>query len=122
MELIEAPGAKPLVPEEMARDRDDHHLLRSRHVGQPAASGGRLCHHCQWRHVVKPTLLHARYGRRQGTRVMSQKSAADAVSMLRQVVTDGTASLGEVPGYEVAGKTGTADKPKPRAAAITRTR
>ena len=32
--------------------------------------------------------------------------------MLRLVVTDGTATLGEVPGYEVAGKTGTADKPK----------
>ena len=33
--------------------------------------------------------------------------------MLRLVVTDGTASLGDVPGYFVAGKTGTADKPKP---------
>ncbi len=32
--------------------------------------------------------------------------------MLRRVVTEGTASLGDVPGYEVAGKTGTADKPK----------
>jgi cell division protein FtsI (penicillin-binding protein 3) len=28
------------------------------------------------------------------------------------VVTRGTASLGEVPGYAVAGKTGTADKPR----------
>ena len=33
--------------------------------------------------------------------------------MLREVVTRGTASMGEVPGYTVAGKTGTADKPKP---------
>ena len=32
--------------------------------------------------------------------------------MLRQVVTRGTASFGEVEGYAVAGKTGTADKPK----------
>jgi cell division protein FtsI (penicillin-binding protein 3) len=32
--------------------------------------------------------------------------------MLRQVVTRGTASLAEVDGYRVAGKTGTADKPK----------
>jgi cell division protein FtsI (penicillin-binding protein 3) len=52
---------------------------------------------------------------------MSEKTALDSVKMLRRVVTDGTASLGEVPGYEVAGKTGTADKPKKRAA-ITRTR
>ena len=29
-------------------------------------------------------------------------------------MTEGTASLGEVAGYKVAGKTGTADKPKPQ--------
>ena len=36
--------------------------------------------------------------------------------MLRDVVVgkNGTASFGEVPGYFVAGKTGTADKPRPR--------
>ena len=34
--------------------------------------------------------------------------------LLRAVVTDGTATLAEVEGYAVAGKTGTADKPKPR--------
>jgi cell division protein FtsI (penicillin-binding protein 3) len=33
--------------------------------------------------------------------------------MLRKVVSEGTASFGEVPGYFVGGKTGTADKPKP---------
>jgi cell division protein FtsI (penicillin-binding protein 3) len=32
--------------------------------------------------------------------------------MLRQVVQRGTASFGEVRGYEVGGKTGTADKPR----------
>ena len=34
--------------------------------------------------------------------------------MLRQVVVRGTASLGEVEGYQVGGKTGTADKPNPQ--------
>ena len=34
--------------------------------------------------------------------------------MLRKVVTEGTASFGEVEGYAVGGKTGTADKPRPR--------
>jgi cell division protein FtsI (penicillin-binding protein 3) len=42
---------------------------------------------------------------------MSTASAANSVKMLRGVVTDGTASMGEVTGYAVAGKTGPADKP-----------
>ncbi|MBV1897423.1 MAG: penicillin-binding protein 2, partial [Rhodobacteraceae bacterium] len=53
-------------------------------------------------------------GVQYGPRVMSTESAAAARSMLRRVVTHGTASFGEVPGYAVGGKTGTADKPKPR--------
>ena len=61
--------------------------------------------------MIKPTLLK-REGQTTGVRVMSEKTAREAITMLRGVVTDGTASLGEVPGYEVAGKTGTADKPK----------
>jgi len=36
------------------------------------------------------------------------------MSMLRAVVTEGTASFGEVEGYAVGGKTGTADKPRER--------
>ena len=46
-------------------------------------------------------------------RVMSSATALRARTMLRKVVTEGTASFGEVEGYAVAGKTGTADKPKP---------
>jgi cell division protein FtsI (penicillin-binding protein 3) len=49
-----------------------------------------------------------------GPRVLSEASAEAARGMLRRVVTGGTASFGEVAGYHVAGKTGTADKPKPR--------
>jgi cell division protein FtsI (penicillin-binding protein 3) len=60
---------------------------------------------------VTPTLLH-REGPVTGVRVMREEVAAQATAMLRKVVTEGTASLGDVPGYEVAGKTGTADKPK----------
>ncbi len=60
---------------------------------------------------VKPTLLR-NDARVPGQRVMSAATAKAAVAMLRLVVTDGTASLGDVPGYQVAGKTGTADKPK----------
>jgi cell division protein FtsI (penicillin-binding protein 3) len=60
---------------------------------------------------IPPTLVR-RDTPPAATRVMSEATAKASVEMLRQVVTRGTASLGEVEGYEVAGKTGTADKPK----------
>ena len=63
--------------------------------------------------AIKPTLLH-RDGPPQAQRVMRAEVAHAAVDMLRQVVTRGTASYGDVAGYEVAGKTGTADKPNPQ--------
>ncbi|MEZ5715864.1 MAG: penicillin-binding protein 2 [Paracoccaceae bacterium] len=62
---------------------------------------------------VVPTLLK-QDGPQYGKRVMSRQVAAASREMLRAVVTEGTASFGEVPGYAVAGKTGSADKPKPR--------
>jgi cell division protein FtsI (penicillin-binding protein 3) len=64
-------------------------------------------------HAVQPTLLR-QGGPRLGERVMSARAARDAKDMLRRVVTDGTASMGEVRGYAVGGKTGTADKPRER--------
>lgn len=61
---------------------------------------------------ISPTILK-QSGPQHGPRVMSAEAAAAARRMLRLVVTEGTASFGEVPGYQVGGKTGTADKPKP---------
>ena len=61
---------------------------------------------------VEPTLLHDE-DNRPGVRVLSKTVADQAVDMLRQVVRRGTASFGEVAGYEVGGKTGTADKVRP---------
>lgn len=61
---------------------------------------------------VTPTLLRQEtYA--AGKRVLSQSTSQNAVEMLRQVVARGTATLADVDGYEVAGKTGTADKPRP---------
>ena len=60
---------------------------------------------------VEPTLIR-RDQVEPGPRVVSQRVSAASRNMLRQVVVRGTASFGEVAGYEVAGKTGTADKPK----------
>lgn len=68
------------------------------------ANGGRM---------IRPTLLK-QSGPQDGTRVMSERAAAEARMMLRRVVSEGTASMVNVPGYSVGGKTGTADKPRPQ--------
>jgi cell division protein FtsI (penicillin-binding protein 3) len=111
VELVEAPGARPLIPrrwpEIVTITTSYGHGMSASPMHLAAAyaaiaNGGVM---------IKPTLLK-REGATTGVRVMSEKTAMDSVAMLRRVVTEGTASLGEVPGYEVAGKTGTADKPK----------
>ncbi len=111
LELIEAPGAKPLIP---AKWPDIVTITASYGHGMSAspmhlasayaaiANGGI---------AVKPTLLR-RSTAPEGVRVLSEPVSDAAVSMLRQVVTRGTASYANVPGYAIGGKTGTADKPK----------
>ena len=110
VELAEAPGAKPIVP---ARWPDittmtvsyGHGLSASPlHLAAAYASvlgGGRR---------VRPTLIAGGGGR--GERVLSEEVSRQMRGMVRAVVTDGTASLAEVPGYRLGGKTGTADKPR----------
>ena len=63
--------------------------------------------------LVTPTLLKQNI-RKVGKRIISKKVSQEIRTMLRHVVTDGTARSGDVPGYFVGGKTGTADKPSPR--------
>jgi cell division protein FtsI (penicillin-binding protein 3) len=46
-------------------------------------------------------------------RVVSRKTARKVSTMLTHVVKDGTGDQGQIPGYEIAGKTGTAQKPLP---------
>ncbi|WP_146587500.1 peptidoglycan D,D-transpeptidase FtsI family protein [Puniceibacterium confluentis] len=111
LEIVESNGGKPLLPAKWTDlstvtisyghgiSTSPLHLA----AGYSAiANGGR---------AVTPTLL--KQTRPQlGPRVMSEATAAAARTMLRKVVTEGTASFGEVEGYSVGGKTGTADKPK----------
>ncbi|WP_127114093.1 peptidoglycan D,D-transpeptidase FtsI family protein [Shimia sediminis] len=113
VELVEARGAEPLLPKnwsELSTMTISYgHGLSSSPLHLAAgyaaiANGGKR---------VVPTLLR-RDTPQDGARVMSEASAREARAMLRKVVTEGTASFGEVPGYAVGGKTGTADKPKER--------
>jgi cell division protein FtsI (penicillin-binding protein 3) len=109
VEIVEAAGARPLVQKRWSdivtiTTSYGHGLAASpMHLASAyaaLANGGVM---------VKPTLLHSdRHP--QGTRILSEAVAKQAVEMLRRVVTEGTASYAEVPGYDVAGKTGTADK------------
>lgn len=61
---------------------------------------------------VVPTLLR-RPSAATGERVISSTTSDAMRRLMRGVVTDGTASLGEVAGYAPGGKTGTADRPHP---------
>jgi cell division protein FtsI (penicillin-binding protein 3) len=47
-------------------------------------------------------------------RIVSRWVAHQLMGMLKNVVAEGTGTLAEVPGYQVAGKTGTAAKPDPQ--------
>jgi cell division protein FtsI (penicillin-binding protein 3) len=111
LEMVEARSSKPLIP---AKWPDIVTITASYGHGMSAspmhlasayatiANGGV---------AVTPTLLR-RSSLPDGTRLLSERVSADAVAMLRGVVDHGTASYARIPGYPVAGKTGTADKPK----------
>jgi cell division protein FtsI (penicillin-binding protein 3) len=64
-------------------------------------------------HRVTPSVIENPGAAAAAERVVSERTAGQVRDMLRQVVTRGTAKFVDVEGYEVAGKTGTADKPLP---------
>ena len=115
IELIEAPGARPLLPKKWSEIQSmtisyGHGMSASPlHLATAYATlvnGGTK---------VTPTLLKRDEADfEQGERVLSANTSKQMREFLRAVVTRGTASLGEVAGYKVAGKTGTADKPRPQ--------
>lgn len=113
LEMVEAAGAQPLLPgkwSELSTMTISYgHGLSASPLHLAAAyatiaNGGIR---------VRPTLLRQPH-RQPAERAMSEEAAASVMTMLRKVVTEGTASMAEVPGYAVAGKTGTADKPRER--------
>lgn len=113
VELTEAPGAKPIFqtswPDITTITVSYGHGLSASplHLATAYSSllgGGTL---------VTPTLVARDAAPAPGRRIVSARVSAEARHILRQVVTRGTASLAEVEGYQLAGKTGTADKPAP---------
>ena len=112
VELAEAPTGRPLLPKRWSEISTmtisyGHGLSDSPlHLAAAyatIANGGTR---------ITPTLLKTDR-RQEGERVISEATSREILDMMRQVVARGTASFGEVPGYSVGGKTGTADKPKP---------
>lgn len=112
VELIEAPSGEPLIQKQWSElttmtvsfghgmSVSPLHLAAA--YATVANDGKR----------VRPTLLKQAMPA-DGPQVMSIPAARQAQQMLRQVVTEGTASFARIDDYDIAGKTGTADKPKP---------
>ena len=112
LEMVEASGGKPLLPHKwtelsaMTISYGYGLAVSPVHLASAyatLANGG---------YKVTPTLLRKKQTV-LGRRLVSEPVTEAAIEMLRRVVTEGTAKLyGEVPGYAVAGKTGTSDKRK----------
>nr|WP_245243180.1 penicillin-binding protein 2 [Pararhodobacter sp. SW119] len=113
IELAESARARPMFPERWRELSSmtiayGHGLSTSPvHVAAAYAAlvnGGRK---------VTPTLLR-RPDAVPGERLLSERTSAIMRQLMRETVTRGTASMAEVEGYAVGGKTGTADKPNPQ--------
>jgi cell division protein FtsI (penicillin-binding protein 3) len=112
VELAEAPGAKPLFPQKTWPEISTMtisygHGISASPLHLAAAYATMLGGGTR----VTPTLLR-NPASVPGPRVISEETSARLRDMVRQVVVHGTATLAEVPGYAVGGKTGTADKPR----------
>jgi cell division protein FtsI (penicillin-binding protein 3) len=112
LELAEARSAAPLLPPKWTDLSSmtisfGHGLAASPlHLAAAyatIASGGRR---------VRPTLLKG--GAEPGERVFSQETARMMLDIMREVVHRGTGRRTDLPGYQIGGKTGTADKVRPQ--------
>ncbi|HEY3069362.1 MAG TPA: penicillin-binding protein 2 [Gaiellaceae bacterium] len=79
---------------------------------QTVAAYGAIANEGVW---VQPHLVERIAGKQPSEpkrrRIMSAKTARQMRSMLHEVVEEGTGTTAQVPGYRIAGKTGTAAKP-----------
>ncbi|MEM6942224.1 MAG: penicillin-binding protein 2 [Pseudomonadota bacterium] len=112
LEIAEARGSRPLLPPKWTELSTmniafGHGLAVSpMHLAAAyatVANGGRR---------VVPTLRKGHVPEGAGEPVFSPRASRQVLAMLRAVVTDGTGRRARVEGYELGGKTGTADKPR----------
>lgn len=111
LELAEAANAAPLLPQKwtdlssMTISFGHGIAVSPMHLAAAFATlagGGKR---------VRPTLIKG--GSESGERLFSTETARSMMHIIREVVRDGTGRRTDVPGYEVGGKTGTADKYRP---------
>lgn len=66
-------------------------------------------------YLVRPTLLKSEVSQlKPENRILSEKTAESLIKMLVGVVSEGTGDNARIPHYEIAGKTGTAQRVSPR--------
>lgn len=117
---IEFPGESPGIV--LAADRWSGSTIGTVPIGQgiavtavqTAAAYGALANRGVW---VQPYLVERIRGgkapKAERRRAVSAGVAGQVLDMLREAVVEGSGEAAAVPGYEVAGKTGTAAKPDP---------
>ncbi len=111
VEMVEARGSKPLLPPNWSELSTMTVAYGHGIAVSPVHLAAAYAAMVNGGTKVTPTVLK-RDGAAPGARVISAETSAQITGILRKVVTEGTASFGEVEGYPVGGKTGTADKPK----------
>ena len=114
VELGEAGNAQPLFPKKWSEISTMTISYGHGIAATPLHLAAAYCTLVNGGFSVSPTLLKQNGVRPDREQVISAKTSDQMREMLRLVVVRGTASMGEVEGYEVGGKTGTANKPDPK--------
>jgi cell division protein FtsI (penicillin-binding protein 3) len=113
VELAEATRTRPLLPSKWSELSTMTISYGHGIAATPLHLAAAYCTLVNGGYRVKPTLLKNSGAAVHGERVLSSRTSGQMRELLREVVVRGTASMGEVAGYQVGGKTGTANKPKP---------
>lgn len=111
VELVEAPGARPLLPKNWSEISSMTIAYGHGMSASPLHLAAAYSAIVNGGTRVAPTLLKQERPV-IGERVISEQTSRMSRAMLRGVVAEGTGrTFGDVEGYEVGGKTGTAEKP-----------